>query len=116
MKILCLSHRSFPDFLHQGLVEFLDVNEENDADIALYENYITKLVHEELLHSRFFVFNLPSSLCIFRHNMPKNLNYLRMIAATSNIVDKSERIASFHLCIAVDTSSTLTLRYQLSQH
>jgi len=34
--------RSFPDFLHQGLVEFLDVNEENDADIALYENYITK--------------------------------------------------------------------------
>eukprot|EP00794_Sanderia_malayensis_P007070 gene7070-7865_t len=34
--------RNFEDFLHQGLVEFLDVNEENDASIALYEEYVTK--------------------------------------------------------------------------
>lgn len=29
--------RSFEDFLREGLVEYLDVNEENDAHIALYE-------------------------------------------------------------------------------
>lgn len=34
--------RSFEDFLHEGLVEYLDVNEENDSYIALYESYITK--------------------------------------------------------------------------
>ena len=34
-------HRSFNDFLLEGLVEYLDVNEENNAYIALYENEIT---------------------------------------------------------------------------
>jgi len=28
---------TFDDFLRKGLVEYLDVNEENDAYIALYE-------------------------------------------------------------------------------
>lgn len=32
----------FDDFLKQGLVEYLDVNEENDCFIALYEEDITK--------------------------------------------------------------------------
>lgn len=31
---------SFDDFLKHGLVEYLDVNEENDSLIALYENFI----------------------------------------------------------------------------
>ena len=30
----------FEDFLHEGLVEYLDVNEENDCNIALYESDI----------------------------------------------------------------------------
>lgn len=34
--------RSFEDFLHESLVEYLDVNEENDCSIALYEHMITK--------------------------------------------------------------------------
>ena len=34
-------HRSFNDFLREGLVEYLDVNEENNSYIALYENEIT---------------------------------------------------------------------------
>jgi len=34
--------RSFEDFLHEGLVEYLDVNEENDCSIALYEHEITR--------------------------------------------------------------------------
>eukprot|EP00727_Mastigamoeba_balamuthi_P004648 m51a1_g14181 putative dna-directed rna polymerase iii subunit rpc2 (1156) ;mRNA; f:56683-60870 len=32
--------RSFDDFVHDGLVEFIDVNEENDSFIAMYENEI----------------------------------------------------------------------------
>ena len=32
--------RSFEDFLREGLVEYLDVNEENDCNIALYESHI----------------------------------------------------------------------------
>lgn len=34
--------RSFEDFLHEGLVEYLDVNEENDCSIALYEKEVTR--------------------------------------------------------------------------
>ncbi|KAB0804699.1 hypothetical protein PPYR_01669 [Photinus pyralis] len=33
--------RSFEDFIHRGLIEFLDVNEENDSFIACYEHNIT---------------------------------------------------------------------------
>ncbi|XP_028403072.1 DNA-directed RNA polymerase III subunit RPC2-like isoform X2 [Dendronephthya gigantea] len=34
--------RCFQDFLHDGLIEYLDVNEENDSLIAVYEKHITK--------------------------------------------------------------------------
>lgn len=34
--------RTFEDFLKEGLVEYLDVNEENDCMIALYESEITR--------------------------------------------------------------------------
>ena len=32
----------FKDFIKKGLVEYLDVNEENDSNIALYEADITE--------------------------------------------------------------------------
>lgn len=35
--------RTFDDFLHDGLIEYLDVNEENDSFIACYEGDINKL-------------------------------------------------------------------------
>jgi len=34
--------RSFDDFLHEGLVEYLDVNEENDCLVALSDSDITR--------------------------------------------------------------------------
>eukprot|EP00111_Clytia_hemisphaerica_P015648 TCONS_00046187-protein len=34
--------RTFEDFLHQGLIEYLDVNELNDSHIALYEEECNK--------------------------------------------------------------------------
>ncbi|GAA93741.1 hypothetical protein E5Q_00387 [Mixia osmundae IAM 14324] len=36
------SMKTFDDFLKEGLIEYLDVNEENDAHIALYERDIKK--------------------------------------------------------------------------
>ncbi|XP_068232795.1 DNA-directed RNA polymerase III subunit RPC2 [Palaemon carinicauda] len=40
---------SFDDFLHEGLVEYLDVNEENDSNIAMYEHEIeAKTTHMEI--------------------------------------------------------------------
>ena len=38
--------RTFEDFLHQGLIEYLDVNEENDSEISLYEEECTKWVRK----------------------------------------------------------------------
>lgn len=42
--------RKFEDFLHDGLIEYLDVNEENDSFIAYNENEIdaTKTTHLEI--------------------------------------------------------------------
>ncbi len=42
LKHTFLDSRTFEDFLHEGLVEYLDVNEENDCQIALYEHMINK--------------------------------------------------------------------------
>lgn len=44
LKLTFLDSRTFEDFLHEGLVEYLDVNEENDCQIALYEHMISKWV------------------------------------------------------------------------
>ncbi|EJU00374.1 subunit of DNA dependent RNA-polymerase [Dacryopinax primogenitus] len=40
IKLLKKGHVTFDDFLRKGLVEYLDVNEENDSYIALYEREI----------------------------------------------------------------------------
>ncbi|KAK7891116.1 hypothetical protein WMY93_023079 [Mugilogobius chulae] len=42
MEDLSQGYRTFEDFLHEGLVEYLDVNEENDCQIAVYERMINK--------------------------------------------------------------------------
>ena len=42
MQELADSFRTFEDFIHDGLIEYLDVNEENDSNIAVYESDITK--------------------------------------------------------------------------
>lgn len=46
--------RSFDDFLRDGLVEFLDVNEENDCNIAVDEKHIEP--HTTHLEVEFNVF------------------------------------------------------------
>ncbi|XP_061988708.1 DNA-directed RNA polymerase III subunit 2-like [Rosa rugosa] len=41
MEELKAGYRTFDDFLNDGLIEYLDVNEQNNALIALYENQTT---------------------------------------------------------------------------
>lgn len=45
LKYHVLFSRCFQDFLHDGLIEYLDVNEENDSLIAVYEKHISKYVN-----------------------------------------------------------------------
>ncbi|KAI1388297.1 beta and beta-prime subunits of DNA dependent RNA-polymerase [Hypoxylon trugodes] len=42
LRMLQAGNATFDDFLKQGIVEYLDVNEENDTLVALYEKDITK--------------------------------------------------------------------------
>ena len=37
-----MGEKSFEDFLKEGLIEYLDVNEESDSHIAIYEKDITQ--------------------------------------------------------------------------
>lgn len=43
--------RSFEDFLREGLVEYLDVNEENDCMVSLYESEISRYLWLYLLYT-----------------------------------------------------------------
>jgi len=43
LKSLRQGSMDFDDFLARGLVEYLDVNEENDSNIAMYENKISTI-------------------------------------------------------------------------
>ncbi|CCE82943.1 Piso0_002709 [Millerozyma farinosa CBS 7064] len=49
LKKLLSNEWAFDDFLKHGLVEYLDVNEENDSLIALYEEDL-KNTHQEFTH------------------------------------------------------------------
>ncbi|PFH56517.1 hypothetical protein XA68_16397 [Ophiocordyceps unilateralis] len=42
LKLLQLGKATFDDFLTHGIVEYLDVNEENDALVTIYEHQITQ--------------------------------------------------------------------------
>ncbi|XP_050737527.1 DNA-directed RNA polymerase III subunit RPC2-like [Eriocheir sinensis] len=49
IKKLTRGLMTFENFLHEGLVEYLDVNEENDSSIAMYEHEISlKTTHMEI--------------------------------------------------------------------
>lgn len=63
----------FDDFLHQGLVEYLDCNEENDSYIALYEHNITP-EHTHLEIEPFTILGAVAGLIPYPHHnqSPRN--------------------------------------------
>ncbi|CAB0019412.1 unnamed protein product [Nesidiocoris tenuis] len=65
--------RSFQDFLNDGLIEFLDVNEENDSNVSLTEKDITSsTTHLEI--ADFTLLGVCASLVPFPHHnqSPRN--------------------------------------------
>ncbi|RDD37370.1 DNA-directed RNA polymerase III subunit RPC2 [Trichoplax sp. H2] len=65
--------RSFDDFIRNGLIEYLDVNEENDCNIALYESDInSKTTHLDI--EPFTILGVCAGLIPFPHHnqSPRN--------------------------------------------
>jgi DNA-directed RNA polymerase III subunit RPC2 len=73
LKLLQLSKATFDDFLNHGIVEYLDVNEENDALVALYETDVTlATTHMEI--EPFTILGAVAGLIPFPHHnqSPRN--------------------------------------------
>ncbi|XXG97729.1 DNA repair protein rhp57 [Hypoxylon texense] len=73
LRLLQAGKASFDDFLRQGIVEYLDVNEENDTLVALYEKDITKkTTHLEI--EPFTILGAVAGLIPFPHHnqSPRN--------------------------------------------
>ncbi|KAI0124940.1 hypothetical protein BJ170DRAFT_482699 [Xylariales sp. AK1849] len=73
LRLLQAGKATFDDFLTQGIVEYLDVNEENDALVALYEKEITKAsTHVEI--EPFTILGAVAGLIPFPHHnqSPRN--------------------------------------------
>lgn len=73
MKELLDGVRVFDDFLHEGLIEYLDVNEENNALVALYEGEAdSKTTHIEI--EPFTILGVCAGLIPFPHHnqSPRN--------------------------------------------
>ncbi|KAI1639400.1 RNA polymerase Rpb2 [Biscogniauxia mediterranea] len=73
LRLLQAGKVTFDDFLKQGIVEYLDVNEENDTLVALYEKDITKATtHLEI--EPFTILGAVAGLIPFPHHnqSPRN--------------------------------------------
>lgn len=73
LRLLQLGKATFDDFLTHGVVEYLDVNEENDALISLYEDQITQsTTHVEI--EPFTILGAVAGLIPFPHHnqSPRN--------------------------------------------
>ena len=73
LRLLQMGKATFDDFLTHGIVEYLDVNEENDALIALYEDMITQsTTHLEI--EPFTILGAVAGLIPFPHHnqSPRN--------------------------------------------
>ena len=69
---------TFNDFLRQGLIEYIDVNEENNSLIALYERYCTPATtHLEI--EPFTVLGVVAGLIPYPHHnqSPRNTYQVR---------------------------------------
>lgn len=68
------SEMTFDSFLQQGLVEYLDVNEENDSYIALYESTIEPLATTHLEIEPFTILGAVAGLIPYPHHnqSPRN--------------------------------------------
>lgn len=77
---------TFDSFLHKGLIEYLDVNEENDSYIALYESdMVDETTHLEI--EPFTLLGAVAGLIPYPHHnqSPRNTYQCKHFALTSAI-------------------------------
>lgn len=74
MQQLKSGARRFDDFLHNGLIEYVDVNEENDANIAMYEHEIKPQYTTHLEIEPFTILGAVAGLIPYPHHnqSPRN--------------------------------------------
>lgn len=73
LRLLQAHKATFDDFLAEGVVEYLDVNEENDTLVALYEKDVTK-AHTHVEIEPFTILGAVAGLIPFPHHnqSPRN--------------------------------------------
>ena len=73
---LNLGEKTFEDFLKAGLIEYLDVNEESDAHITIYEKDLNRFVGLQLIVIEADMFSYFLKVIYNRHYIKKNYIYI----------------------------------------
>ena len=111
MQQLKSGARRFDDFLANGLLEYVDVNEENDANIALYEREIKPGYTTHLEIEPFTILGAIAGLIPYPHHNQSPRNTYHCLTADHDVLTKKgwKKIAQVSLDDEVMTLDVNTL-------
>ena len=94
MKQLKSGARRFDDFLSNGLIEYVDVNEENDANIAMYEHEIKPQYTTHLEIEPFTLLGACAGLIPYPHHnqSPRNTYHCAMAKQAQGFIGYNQQL------------------------